>query len=288
VLTAIAAAWWLHHRRPRPRTLAAAATAVVSLALVGLASDARAEPAAPPVAGPAAAPPGQSPPPAEPVPLSEPQPGQLYVPRAPAPAPYAASPPGAGAAGAGEGGAEPARASAIYIGALAGVAAPFNRRRDQVPALAGGSLSVGFAFRQLGFWLDVDSLGNRDASHGTILASGSLLVRVGRQLWIGGRVGFGATLVNFRDPAFRDVIGSTGRFESLLEVRLGASWSLWLRPLAIDVLTAADLGGPIATWQTRIGLAYHFGVGGRVAGTARRDANAAATPQQASAAGGSR
>jgi hypothetical protein len=159
------------------------------------------------------------------------------------------------------GGAEPGRGSSIEIGALAGAAAAFNRRRDQVPALAGASLSFGFELRQIGFWLDLDSLGNRDASHGTILMSGSAMFPVARQLKIGARVGLGATLVNFDDPAFRDVVGTTGRFEMLMDLRLGESWSLWLRPLAIDVLTAPDLGGPIATWQTRIGLAYRIAVG---------------------------
>lgn len=152
-------------------------------------------------------------------------------------------------------------ALAIQIGALAGVAAPFNRRRDQVATLGGASLSVGVG-RQLGVWLDLDSFGNRDASHGTVLVSGSVVVQVGRQLWIGARLGLGATLVNFDDPAFRDVVGSTARFETLIDLRFG-SWALWFRPLAVDVLTAADLGGPIATWQTRIGVAYRIPIGGR-------------------------
>jgi hypothetical protein len=78
---------------------------------------------------------------------------------------------------------------------------------------------------------------------------------------IGGRVGVGATLVNFNDPAFRDVVGTTGRFEAMVDVRLGDSWVLWLRPLAIDVLSAADLGGPIASWQARLGLAYRVSFG---------------------------
>src|SRR5262249_6698165 len=150
------------------RPTAAAATAVVSIALAWLAPAAHAQPApAPPPWQPAPAPPPWQPgppPPASPGP-SEPQPGQLSVP--PAPAPYGAARPGADGGDAGDrSGGEPARASAIHIGALVGAAAPFNRRRDQVPPLAGGSLSFGFAFRQLGFWLDVDSLGNRDASHG--------------------------------------------------------------------------------------------------------------------------
>jgi phosphatidylglycerol:prolipoprotein diacylglycerol transferase len=153
--------------------------------------------------------------------------------------------------------------ASLEIGALVGAAAAFNRRRDQVPPLAGGSISIGFRFRQLGVWMDIDSLANRDASHGTVLASVGAMVPVGGRVAIGGRVGAGATLVNFVDPAFRDVAGATGRFEALIDCRLGESWVLWVRPLAIDVLSAADLGGPIATWQARIGLAYRFGFGRR-------------------------
>jgi hypothetical protein len=165
-------------------------------------------------------------------------------------------------AGAAAGTASADRAS-LEVGALVGAAAAFNRRRDQVAPLAGGSISIGFGFRQLGVWLDVDSLGNRDASHGTVLASVGAMAKLGERVAIGGRIGAGATLVNFVDPAFRDVAGATGRFEALVDCRLGASWVLWVRPLAIDIVSAADLGGPIATWQARIGLAYRFGFGRR-------------------------
>jgi hypothetical protein len=151
--------------------------------------------------------------------------------------------------------------SSLQLGVLLGGAAPFNRRRDQVAPLAGASASVGLGFRQLGVWLDLESFGNRDASHGTLLLSGGVTGQVASHLWIGGRLGLGATLVNFKDPAFRDVAGTTARFEALIEYRLGESWVVWLRPLAIDILSAADLGGPIATWQARIGVAYRFAFG---------------------------
>jgi hypothetical protein len=155
--------------------------------------------------------------------------------------------------------------STIHIGALVGLATPFNRRSDQVATLGGPSLSVGLVMSRFGIWLDLDSLGNRDASHGTVLLSGGLLLPVANHLQIGGRVGLGATLVNFDDPAFRDVAGTAFRFEALAEYQLSDSWAVWLRPLSFDILTAADLGGPIATWQTRIGLGYQFGTGRRPA-----------------------
>jgi hypothetical protein len=151
--------------------------------------------------------------------------------------------------------------STFQVGALLGLATPFNRRSDQVATLGGPSLSVGLVMSRFGVWLDFDSLGNRDASHGTLLLSGSMMAPVANHLQIGGRIGIGATLVNFDDPAFRDVAGTAVRFEALVEYSLGESWAVWLRPLSFDLLTAADLGGPIATWQMRIGLGYRFAVG---------------------------
>jgi prolipoprotein diacylglyceryltransferase len=183
----------------------------------------------------------------------------------PPPPPDPGARPAATAAAASTG--EPARGSSIHVGALFGLATPFNRRSDQVATLGGGSVSVGLVMARFGVWLDFDSLGNRDASHGTLLLSGSMLVPVADHLHIGGRVGLGATLVNFDDPAFRDVAGTALRFEAIVEYSLGESWALWLRPLSFDILTAADLGGPIATWQTRIGLGYRFSTGRRAAPT---------------------
>lgn len=112
-------------------------------------------------------------------------------------------------------------------------------------------------------WLDLDSFGNRDASHGTILLSAGVMFALSEQLQIGGRIGLGATLVNFDRDAFRDVAGTTLRFEPLLAYELNHSWAMWLRPLSLDTLAAADLGGPITTWQARIGLAYQFSSGAR-------------------------
>ena len=296
VLAAIAAALWLRRLRPTAATAAAAAAAAAALALIAPRT-AGAQPAPapqpptaaprPPAAGPqrpgaapqrpdvppaastqsgqpygppTAPPSGSGAPPGSPpgpyAPAQPPSgPADPYAPTSapPPPGPYAQpQPPPTGAPG--------GRAS-IHIGALAGIAAPFNRRRDQVATLGGGSLSLGFGLGRLGLWLDLDSFGNRDASHGTILLSGGAMARIADRLWIGGRFGLGATLVNFDDPAFRDVVGSAVRFEALVDYRLGDAWAVWLRPLSFDVLSAADLGGPIATWQARIGVAYHFALG---------------------------
>jgi hypothetical protein len=111
----------------------------------------------------------------------------------------------------------------------------------------------------MGVWLDFDSLANTDATHGTFLLSGSLAGKTSGKLTLGGRFGFGSTLVNFHEPAFDDVQASNFRFEATIDYAVGASWSLWARPFSIDIMTASELGGPITTLQMRVGLAYTFG-----------------------------
>ena len=111
-------------------------------------------------------------------------------------------------------------------------------------------------FPVAGIWLDFDTYGNSDASHGTLLASGSFAREAGGGVIIGARAGFGATLVNFKDPVFRDATGTDFRVEATAEYPIGTSFVLWARPLSFDVLTASSLGGPIMTWQFRVGIGY--------------------------------
>ncbi|CAN5921357.1 hypothetical protein BH11MYX3_BH11MYX3_47550 [soil metagenome] len=244
VLVAIAAGLAL----TRTRLVGIAASAAVALALFEP-HPANAQPYAPPYA-----PPYATPEPAETAP-------------APAPAPSIADAPAV----------REARTLHLSIGLLGGLAVPLNRRSNQVSALAGPSLSVGFTGSLLGVWMDLDSLGNRDASHGTLLFSGGVLpVVAGGKLRLGGRMGVGPTLVNFDEPAFQDVTGVALRFEAIGELALGGGWRISMRPLSIDVLTARDLGGPITTWQTRVGIAYAFDFGRKA--TTRRDL--APPPQQ--------
>jgi phosphatidylglycerol:prolipoprotein diacylglycerol transferase len=150
----------------------------------------------------------------------------------------------------------------LHFGALLGTAVPINRRADQVATLAGGTLTGGLTFGHFGAWLDLQSFANRDASHGTLLLSASFMTEVATNVQIGGRFGAGATLVNFKDPVFRDAGGSTLRFEGVIEYELSPVWSLWARPLSFDILSATALGGPIVTWQLQLGVAYRFAVGG--------------------------
>jgi hypothetical protein len=163
----------------------------------------------------------------------------------------------------------------LEVGLLGGFAVPINRRPEQVAMLAGPSVSVGYLFNRAGVWLDFDSLGNSDATHGTFLLSGSMQSEVRNGLSLGGRVGIGATLVNFDEPAFRDVSGTSFRFEAIADFEISDSWSVWARPFSFDILTAQELGGPITTWQIRAGIAYRFdGKAKALAGSAPQPAAA--------------
>jgi hypothetical protein len=165
--------------------------------------------------------------------------------------------------------ARPRGSDHLAVGVLFGVAVPINRRPEQVATLGGPSLSIGYSFGRAGVWLDFDSLGNADASHGTVLLSGSFVAPAARNLRVGARAGIGTTLVNFDEPAFRDVMGPTMRAEAIVDLQVADAWLLWVRPLSFDFLTASDLGGPITTWQMRVGLAYKFGGGKRMSAPPR-------------------
>ncbi|HEX3762517.1 MAG TPA: prolipoprotein diacylglyceryl transferase family protein [Kofleriaceae bacterium] len=153
----------------------------------------------------------------------------------------------------------PAGRPLFSVGALVGVATPLNRRSNQVPTLGGTSLSVGVQPGRFGLWLDFDALSSSVASHDTLLASIGFTLRPTPRLMLGARSGIGLTLVNFKDPAFRDVGAGTVRLEAIAEYAFLRHWALWVRPLAIDMISASELGGPITTYQIRIGVAYRFG-----------------------------
>ncbi|HEY4059721.1 MAG TPA: prolipoprotein diacylglyceryl transferase family protein [Kofleriaceae bacterium] len=155
--------------------------------------------------------------------------------------------------------------SHLQIALGVGFASVLNRRSDQVPALAGGTISIGWFKQSVGLWLDFDSLANTDATHGTFLLSAGTRKEIKPKLFIVGRAGVGVTLVNFEDNAFDDVTGTTFRFEGGIEYQFSKRWVLWTRPMAFDYLYASNLGGPIFTYQFHLGVAYQFGFGGGAA-----------------------
>jgi hypothetical protein len=154
---------------------------------------------------------------------------------------------------------DPTERPLFSAGVLFGIATPLTRRADQVPTLTGASLSIGWLPGRFGAWLDVDSFASSEASHSTVLAAVSYTYRPTRSLMFGVRSGVGLTMVDFNDRAFRDVTGETVRLEAMVEYAPVRHWVLWVRPLTVDLLSAADLGGAIVSSQVRIGVAYRFG-----------------------------
>jgi phosphatidylglycerol:prolipoprotein diacylglycerol transferase len=242
VLLAIAARAIAGAGKRRALTAAAAAALALTVAHPG---DAEAQPGNTPLEPKAL--PGDTPLEPEVLPGDTPLEPETPVPPDPPPAPALAGRP------------------MFSAGVLLGVATPLNRRPDQIATLGGTSLSIGFQPGRFGVWLDLDALSNAEASHDTVLVAVGFTLRPTSRLMLGARSGIGATLVNFKDPAFRDVGSATFRLDAIAEYAFLRHWALWVRPLTVDLLSAPDLGGPITTYQFRIGVAYRFGPSSRAA-----------------------
>jgi len=154
---------------------------------------------------------------------------------------------------------DPTERPLYSTGVMLGVATPLNRPAGQVATLDGPSLSIGYLPGRFGLWLDLDALSSSEASHTTLLAAVSYARRPIRPLMLGVRTGIGRTRVDFTDAAFGDVGGMTYRLDAIVEYAVRRHWALWVRPLTIDMLDASELGGPITTYQMRLGIAYRFG-----------------------------
>jgi prolipoprotein diacylglyceryltransferase len=218
---------------------------------------AEAQPASEPPAAPHPPPAAPAPPPgvpADPEQAGDPEQPSELPPAELSPSPVVATEPAAAPASP-----DPIERPLFSAGVLFDVATPLNRRASQVATLGGTSLSIGVSPGRFGLWLDFDALSSSEASHDTLLAAVSFTLRPIPRLTLGARSGIGLTLVNFKDPAFRDVGGQTFRLEAIAEYAVLRHWALWVRPLSIDMLDAPELGGPITTYQFRIGVAYRFG-----------------------------
>jgi phosphatidylglycerol:prolipoprotein diacylglycerol transferase len=142
-------------------------------------------------------------------------------------------------------------------GVLVGVATPFSRK--EIGSLTGSSVSLGYLPGRFGLWMDLDLYSNNEAAHSSVLAAASFSQRVTRDFTLGVRTGLGLGLVNFKDPAFSDVAAKTFRLEFIAEYAFVRNWAMWVRPIAIDTISAPELGGAITTYQFRVGAAYRFG-----------------------------
>ncbi len=198
-----------------------------------------------------------------PAPASAPAPGTASA-SAPAPGTGSASVPAPGTASA----SVPAPGTASAPGTapdtvgwsaagFLGAAAALNRRNDQVPQLTGfslsGTLDIGGG---LGVGIDVDGMANDVAAHRSFLFAGELRRAVGSRLGAGLRIGMGLTNVNFSDPAFRDVVSFDVRAGPTAQLAINRHWTVALWPMTFDFIGSAALGGPITTYQLRLGIVY--------------------------------
>jgi prolipoprotein diacylglyceryltransferase len=162
----------------------------------------------------------------------------------------------------GEAAAAPAPRKQVEVGLLLGTALPVNRRSSQVPQLGGGALSGSLEISpDIDVGLDLDSMANSVATHVTVATFAGMRRKVNPKLTLGVRGGFGFTLVDFTDQSFADALALNVRVEGTAAWALSDKWQLLVRPLSIDFINATELGGPIVTYQFRVGVSYRFGVG---------------------------
>ncbi|MFT3698713.1 MAG: prolipoprotein diacylglyceryl transferase [Kofleriaceae bacterium] len=145
------------------------------------------------------------------------------------------------------------------FGILLAGATTVNRPGETIPDLSGATLSLGYVPGRFGLWLDFDRMSNSEAHHTSAVASVSFAPKVTPRLWLGVRAGLGITNVTFMSSDFDNVVAPTFRIDPQAEIVLGHNWSIWVRPLTIDVVSSDQLGGPITTVQFRAGLAYRLG-----------------------------
>lgn len=178
--------------------------------------------------------------------------------------------------------AAPAPRKQVEVGLLLGTALPLNRRAGQVPQLGGGSLSGSLEISPgIDVGLDLDSMANNVATHVSLAAFAGVHRAVTPKLTLGVRGGFGGTLVDFTEESFVDVLATDVRVEATAAWALSDQWQVLVRPLSIDLVNAAALGGPIVTYQFRVGVSYRFGVGSRAPAPAPAPAAPAAPAQPA-------
>ncbi|HUS64793.1 MAG TPA: prolipoprotein diacylglyceryl transferase family protein [Kofleriaceae bacterium] len=152
---------------------------------------------------------------------------------------------------------------AFRVGGFLAAAAPLNRRDEQVPPLAGGSVTVGLSLGPTSLELDLMSIASSVAVHQSASLAVAMRRSVNERFLIGGRVGFGGTIVNFDDPAFADVGSPHMRLGAEVELALGDSWALTARPLELDLMGARAMGGPLWTYSIQLGVTFRARLGGK-------------------------
>lgn len=227
LLLAVCCAAALWRLRPPARLSTAAAAAALALIVTTLPAHAQPTPTPPVTTAPAPAP----------APPSGPVDPYATAP-APAPAPTGEQ-----------------RQLDWELSVMAGASSPFNRRSEQVPALAGGAFR-GTLFLPQGFGLgiDVDSMASSVAGHRSLLLSGETRLPIRKDMSFGLRVGLGGTVIDFDEPTFQDVLALGFRVQGIYMWWISERWALVGSPLAIDVISHSEVGGVIASYQARIGV----------------------------------
>ncbi len=179
-----------------------------------------------------------------------------------------------------EAAAAPAPRKQAEVGLLLGTSLPLNRRSGQVPQLSGGSLTGSLEISPgIDVGLDLDSMASNVATHISLAAFAGTHRAVTPKLTLGVRGGFGGTLVDFADQSFVDVLAVDVCVEATAAWALSDRWQVLVRPLSIDFINAAALGGPIVTYQFHAGVSYRFGVGRRASASAPAQPAAPAQPE---------
>jgi phosphatidylglycerol:prolipoprotein diacylglycerol transferase len=154
--------------------------------------------------------------------------------------------------------AAPARADrGLDLGLSLGTSVPTNRRGGQVPASGVYTFGADYTFGgNLALGLVAEGAFNEVATHTTLLAAITYRVPFSPTFEGSMLFGLGSTVVNFRDESFGDERAFGWRFAGGLAWALGEQLAFTLSPIAIDVISEPEIGGPIVSFQLRIGLSW--------------------------------
>jgi len=157
-------------------------------------------------------------------------------------------------------GAPEAHAREWQGGVLIGTTNPFNRKPEQVPQLVGGSFVFGFdAHDAFTLGAEIEAMSNSVATHTSGIIEAIWRLPLSSSLDVGVRGGIGYVAINFHDRSFDTLKGLDLRVMGTLDLHLGPAWTLSLWPVAFESVQVANAGGPIVSYQFRLGLSYTFG-----------------------------
>jgi prolipoprotein diacylglyceryltransferase len=150
----------------------------------------------------------------------------------------------------------------FHVGGFLAAASTLNRRDEQVPPRAGGSVTLGFDVGRVALDVDLMSVASSVAVHQSASLTVAMMRTVNERFSIGGRVGLGGTVVNFDDPAFADVGAPHLRIGAQADLALAEHWAITLRPIELDFTGARALGGPLWSYQVQLGVTFRGAFGG--------------------------